>query len=305
MTSPGSSSSTTSTSPHPNNSSFTKNSTVCVTVGSHNPPTENQVFHIYRDLLASRSPYFRRKLNPNGTDDDHALFVPDDNDPAPQPPITNLREANLPVRPFKQFIQYLYSAPLSTLAADHALTADTYLLAHTLESEGFRNAIVDAVRVHHVTHPTAALGLRSMVTLARTLSPDEPTNEGKCKLLEFLVAQMTYKIIVHGWEGSGFKGNMLLKRLFAASPSVVVWHLERLHGMLDEVGFTGAVMALEGTKVKTEDGAKGAGGAGVDVKPKVKRPSIGLPTNPAAAQGCCFHEHKGKKSTCSAAVAID
>jgi hypothetical protein len=160
-----------------------------------------------------------------------------------------------------------------------------------------------------------------MVSLAKAIPLDEPANEGKCRLLEFLVAQMTYKIVVHGWEGSGFRGNQLLKRLFATSPTVVIWHLEKLHGMLEEVGFTGAVVALAeanvaggaggaggAKRVKSEDemsGGTGGVGAGLDVKPKVKRPSIGLPTNPATEQGCCFHEHKGKHSSCKVAVTIE
>lgn len=266
--------------------------------------------------MISLTPYFRDKLTRrpiNGADNEHAMFITDDEDQIPHNhQITELREPNIQLAPFKQFIQWLYNHPLAPLASDHALTADTYLLAHTLRSETFRNDIVDAARAYHAANPDAPLGLRSMVKLANTLSPDDERNEGKSKLLEFLVAQMTYKIIVRGWAGSGFRGNQLLKRLFATSTTVTMWHLDRLHGMLDDQGFTGAVQTLDTdlrSRIKNEDEEMGDGdgwavGAAA-TKSKVKRSGISLPPNPAAQAGCCFHEHKGRDSRCAAAMAID
>lgn len=233
------------------------------------------------------------------------MFVNDDDEQGPPARLlTELREPDLPLAPFKQFIQWLYNHPLTPLASDHALTADTYLLAHTLRSEVFRNDIVDAARRYHAAHPEAPLGLRSMVKLATEIPPDDARNEGRGKLLEFLVAQMTYKIIVRGWEGSGFRGNQLLKRLFASSTTVVMWHLDRLHGMLDDQGFTGAVQALDQRKIKDEDEEMEEGSVFV-VKPRTKKSGLSMPPNPATEPGCCFHEHKARDSRCNSAMAID
>ena len=258
--------------------------------------------------MITLTPYFRDKLTRarvNGHDNEHAMFVNDDDEQPPRDQrITELREPDIPLAPFKHFIQWLYNHPLTPLASDHALTVDTYLLAHKLDSEIFRNDIVDAARAYHAANPDAPLGIRSMVKLATSFPPDDERNEGKGKLLEFLVAQMTYKIIVRGWAGSGFRGNQLLKRLFATSTTVMMWHLDRLHGMLDEQGFTGAVQTLDQRRIKNEDEQMGEGPAPA-AKPNMKRSGLTMPTNPATQPGCCFHEHKSRHSRCNAAMAID
>ncbi|ETN42561.1 uncharacterized protein HMPREF1541_01718 [Cyphellophora europaea CBS 101466] len=283
---------------------FTKNGTVKIIIGAQNPPTQAQIFHIYRDLLITTSPYFREKLTHQRNE--QGMFIEDDeddNDPAnPALLPSTLREPDFALAPFKQFIEWIYNKPLTPMVGDHALTADTYLLAHTLRSEPFRNDILDAVRHHHARHPDEQLGLRSMVKLARTMPPDDPNHEGKVKLLEFLVAQLTYKILVRGWHDGGFAGNGLLKRLFASSPVVVMWHLDGLHEMLESQGFTGHVQGMYGrVKEEVDDGATG----GEPAKARVKRPNLSLPPNPAEWTGCCFHEHKHRDSKCASAMAID
>jgi hypothetical protein len=239
------------------------------------------------------------------------MFVPEYDDTPDTEPAT-LHEPTLPLAPFKQFIEWIYNKPLTALATKHALTAETYLLAHRLQCEAFRNDIVDAVRAFHAANPDEQLGLRSMVKLATAMPPDNPANEGKVKLLEFLAAQMTYKVIVRGWEDGGFQGNGLLKRLFESSSKVVMWHLDLLHEFLGQQGFVSAVRDLRDGGVKAEDedeDVKAGVGQGPYLtptgKPKTKRPSIKMPPNPAEFVGCCFHEHKFPESRCGSALAIE
>jgi hypothetical protein len=311
---------------------YTKNGTIKVVVGPANDPTAQQTFHIYRDLLSTVSPYFHARLSaqPNAANPHRGadIFIPEHDNDAINPPST-LHEPTLALPPFKQFIEWIYNKPLTTLATKHSLTADTYLLAHTLQSEAFRNDIVDAVRAFHATNPDAQLGLRSMVKLATAMPPEAPPNEGKVKLLEFLVAQMTYKILTRGWDDGGFQGNGLLKRLFESSTKCVLWHLDLLHEFLAQQGFVAAVQALrDGAAAaaaaglpKDEDdednksgygpgaGAASAAGNGPYLTPtgkqKTKRPSIRMPPNPAEIVGCCFHEHKSRDSRCGLAMTIE
>lgn len=312
---------------------YTKNGTIKLIIGpiqANATPSKDQIFHLYRDLLSALSPYFAAKLTadhnnanngpatPGLPNDNGPLFVPDQRPGGNDGEITTLLEPNLPLAAFNWFINWMYNKPLSPLVRDHALTVDTYLLAQTLMAERFRNDIVDALRRHHANNPDDQLGLRSMLKLADRMPPEDKANEGRNKLLEFLTAQMTYKSIVKTWEGGGFYGNGLVKRLLGGHREVTMWHREGIDAMLEQTGFNAAMQDLaEGVaRVKLEGGGSvgdaqdedvkggiiGKNGAGVV---KTKRPVLRLPENPAEKIGCVYHEHKERGSRCGNATVID
>ena len=310
---------------------YTRSGTVKIIIGAANTPNTDQTntFHIYRDLLIAVSPYFRAKLEgrvalPAAAQPNHAsnngtrvpnspMFVPREATITIDAEITSLHEPDFPLQPFTQFVNWVYNKPLSSLVKDQNLTTSTYLLAHTLQSERFRNDIVDAVRAYHATHAEAQLGLRCMVKLAKEMNPDDKENGGRNRLLEFLVSQMTYKVVTRGWEAGGFQGNGLVKQLFRTSVTVMIWHCDTLHEMLGQGGTVAAMQSLDRDRqVKIEGGEDGGDGEDTKVvggqkggEVKTRRPSLRLPSNPAEEGGCAWHEHKGKESRCGMAMIVD
>ncbi|KPI41176.1 uncharacterized protein AB675_8132 [Cyphellophora attinorum] len=307
---------------------YTKNGTIKIIIGSSafpqnadQPPQKAHVFHIYRDLLTSTSPYFRDKLNTADNDpqarpqpqphphrahvanDNGPLFVPQDTPEVTEPDV--LREPTLDLIPFTWFINWIYNKSLNPLVRDPVVTVDTYLMAHELGSERFRNDIVDALRSHHARRPDDQLGLRALLKLADRMPPENKANEGKNKLLEFLVAQMTYKVITRGWEAGGFAGNGLVKQLFGRHREVVMWHCDALWEMLGESGVSEAMGCLGRDERVVKMEANGHLDEDEDRKMNVKRPALCLPCNPAEKEGCAFHEHKSRESRCGNAMLID
>lgn len=205
---------------------------------------------------------------------------------------------------FLEFHKWLLKDDLKVDDAD--LLVKTYLLAHQFRAEGFRNALLDDVRDFFASHRSTRVNLDSMLDLATLLEPGHVPHRGKNRLLEFLVWQLTFEIIMRGWEH--YENNDTFHNLLQASPIIVKWHLKALH----EMNPSAAAIKMRKKKAQKERAREDAAAGrrikrptdtsdeeyvdedkkepGGKKKPRLSAP-FKWPENPSEKVGCVFHEH--------------
>ena len=273
---------------------------------------------IFANLLSAKSGFFydQIKAQPFPVDDnsdedpdtDDAMFVAEDRSNRrdrpkrkPAPSYDPIRLPDTDLQAFEEFHKWLLKDTLKV--SDSSLLVRSYLLAHTLRAEGMRNTLLDDVRDYFATNRGVRVNLDCMVQLAEKLRPHAVPNNGQNRLLEYLVEQLTYEIVMRGWEK--YKDEPAVERLLAKSIMIVKWHLNALHSMNPSQA---AVRARKNREKKEKERARNDAaamlGAGRGVKrqaddsedseekmPARKMVKLNVPENPSEKLGCCFHEH--------------
>ncbi len=129
------------------------------------------------------------------------------------------------------------------------------------------------------------------------------------KLLELLVAQLTYKVLVRGWDA--YKDSASFKNLMKSSIEVAMWHLDWLHRLHDSRYSGLGGVGMQRKRFKSERERDGEAEDAEDIffeNKRAKKVKLGAKLeggvdvegweNPAASRGCMFHEHKEMGSLC-------
>ena len=146
--------------------------------------------------------------------------------------------------------------------------------------------------------------MAAMLRLSEALPPHGERNRGKNQLLELLVAQLTYKVLMRGWMS--YNKSDYFKKLMDSSIEVTMWHLNWIHRLNTagggNCGFVNVKVKREGERLLDEDGDVKDGVGGAYAPPrrrkKVKVKMEDEPVNPCAMGGCMFHSHKEEGSLC-------
>ncbi len=248
-------------------------------------------------------------------EDENGMFVAQDGgERRPPPPGYNpIYLPDVDPRAFLEFHKWLLKDDLKV--DDAGLLVKTYLLAHHFRAEGFRNKLLDDVREFFANNRNTRVNLDSMLELANGLDPERARHRGQNRLLEFLVWQLTFEIVMRGYEH--YENNAAFHQLLRTSGKVMKWHLKALW----ELNPSQAALVAKKKRQKRErardDEVGHGGGRGIkrdadtsddeDEKPplpgKKKRTLVPYiaPAKPSENIGCVFHEHVDSRE-CSGQV---